>query len=209
MTTMRNNFISTVTIPVQNKAQSLLRRKTVAASSNPAGVQRPKATMYVCIFLTWIGALIWFEPRLLQLLGIAANPLEYFSLLVFIFFIDFAWLYGIYNLGIVAFAVYYRHQRKNIAATPSIELASYPPVAILYTTCNDFVKESAVSCLQQDYPDYKLYLLDDSTDESCKKMIDEFEKSIIEFSKTYNDSDDQNIYHLTTQLFSLKDADYE
>ena len=171
---MRNNFITPSIIPAENKSQLLLRRKPVAASSNTAGVQRPKATMYICIFLTWVAALIWFEPRLLQLLGIATNPLEYFSLVIFIFFIDFAWLYGIYNLGIVAFAVYYKNKRKKIAATPLIVLTSYPAVAILYTTCNDFVEASALSCLQQDYPDYKLYLLDDSTDESFKKMIDEF-----------------------------------
>ena len=171
---MRNNFITPAIRPAENRTKLLLRRETVTSSSNPATVRRPKATMYICIFLTWIAALIWFEPRLFQLLGIAANPLQYFSLLVFIFFIDFAWLYGIYNLAIVAFALYYRHQRKKIGVPPLSELKYYPPVSILYTTCNDFMEESALSCLHQDYPDYKLYLLDDSTDESIKKIIDEF-----------------------------------
>jgi len=162
------------TIPARHNEKLLRQSKKIAISRNPVEVQRPKATMYAFIFLTWIAALIWFEPRLIQLLGIASNPFEYFSLLVFIIFIDFAWLYGIYNIGIVAFAIRYKMERKKAAAMSLPLATSFPPVAILYTTCNDFVEASALSCLQQDYPDYKLYLLDDSTDESCKKMVDEF-----------------------------------
>lgn len=171
---MRNNFITPAILPAVSEESLLLKRETIASGINPAGVQRPKATMYVFIFLTWIASLIWFEPRLLQLLNMATNPLQYFSLLIFIVFIDFAWLYGIYNIGIVAFAIRYKLARKNDGVVPEITLTSYPPVAILYTTCNDFVEASAVSCIEQDYPDYKVYLLDDSTDECCKKMVDDF-----------------------------------
>lgn len=171
---MRNFLGQQATIPARHNEKLLRQTKKFAISRNPVEVQRPKATMYTFIFLTWIAALIWFEPRLFQLLSIASNSLEYFSLLVFIIFIDFAWLYGIYNIGIVAFAISYKIARKKAGAIPVPVITSFPPVAILYTTCNDFVEASALSCLQQDYPNYKLYLLDDSTDETFKKMIDDF-----------------------------------
>jgi cellulose synthase/poly-beta-1,6-N-acetylglucosamine synthase-like glycosyltransferase len=171
---MRNNFINSATLQDDNKEKLLRRTKNFAISNYPAQVQRPKATMYLFIFLTWIASLIWFESRLLQLLNMATNPLQYFSLLIFIVFIDFAWLYGIYNIGIVAFAIRYKLAKENQSVDSASQELSFPPVAILYTTCNDFVEASAFSCLKQDYPDYKLYLLDDSSDESYKKMVDDF-----------------------------------
>lgn len=170
---MKNNFTIPAIIPAENKTSLLLRREILASGSNPAGVQRPKATMYIFIFLTWTASLIWFEPRLLQLLSIAANPFEYLSILLFIVFIDFAWLYGIYNIGIVSFAVFYKLKTKTNQSAVA-EFTSLPPIAILYTTCNDFVEKSALSCLQQDYPEFKLYILDDSTEELYKKRIDDF-----------------------------------
>ena len=171
---MRNECANTATISVDKSAKLLRKTEQLAIAINPAEVQKPKATMYVFIFLTWIASLIWFEPRLLKLLDLASNPLQYFSLFIFIVFIDFAWLYGIYNIGIVAFAIRYKLSRKKAGATPALLLTSYPPVAILYTTCNDFMEASAESCIKQDYPDYKVYLLDDSTDESFKKKVDDF-----------------------------------
>ncbi|NOT51147.1 MAG: glycosyltransferase [Chitinophagaceae bacterium] len=171
---MRNFLSLRATIPVPHNEKLLRHSKKISISENPVKVQRPKASMYAFIFLTWVAALIWFEPRLIQLLSIATNPLEYFSLIVFIIFIDFAWLYGIYNIGIVAFAIHYKIARKKGGTMPVPVITSFPPVAILYTTCNDFVEASAISCLQQDYPNYKLYLLDDSTDQAYKKMVDEF-----------------------------------
>jgi cellulose synthase/poly-beta-1,6-N-acetylglucosamine synthase-like glycosyltransferase len=113
---------------------------------------------------------------LLQLLNIAASPLQYISILLLIIFIDFAWLYGIYNLGIISFAILYKLKNKNKQAVTAA-LATFPPVALLYTTCNDFSEKSALSCLQQDYPDFKLYILDDSTEEDFKNRIDAFAKS--------------------------------
>ncbi len=168
---MKNNFVGTATISA-DAAAGLFGKKETISAIKPVITGKPKSTMYICIFVTWIAALIWFEPRLLQLLSISTNTLESFSLALFIIFIDFAWLYGIYNIAVVLFAVYYKLKNKNNTASPALE--SYPSVALLYTTCNDFAEESALSCLLQDYPDYTLYLLDDSTDDFSKKMVDDF-----------------------------------
>ena len=53
-------------------------------------------------------------------------------------------------------------------ATP----ADVPAVALLYTTCNDFVEQSLLSCLRQDYRNFSLYILDDSSDPESPSWSD-------------------------------------
>jgi cellulose synthase/poly-beta-1,6-N-acetylglucosamine synthase-like glycosyltransferase len=135
-------------------------------------IKNPKATLYIFVFTSWLLCLVWFEPRLLQLLSIATNISGWLALLLFIVFINIAWLYGLYNISIVLFAMYYnKFGKKDI---PSIPLTTTPAVALLYTTCNDFAEESVVSCVHQDYPDYTVYILDDSSNEESKAQVDEF-----------------------------------
>lgn len=147
----------------------------------------PKPTLYLTVFGAWLLALVWFQPRLLLLLDMAYNWASELALWLFIGFIDFAWLYGIYNVAIVGFAVWYQLMRKwapakpVAAGNPINHIAPIapidhilPPVAILYTTCNDFVEESVLSCVTQDYPNFTVYMLDDSTDEKFKQLVDQF-----------------------------------
>ncbi len=154
----------------------LSRRQRINAQ--PLAIQQyakaPKPTLYIGIFATWLATVIWFQPRLLMLLDMAYSPGSRLALWAFILFINFAWLYGIYNIGVVLFALFYNRfgKQKNAAAT--VELTDYPAVAILYTTCNDFVEESVVSCVRQDYPNYTVYILDDSSDDTYKQRVDEF-----------------------------------
>lgn len=137
----------------------------------------PKPTLYLTVFAVWTSALLWFQPRLLLLLDMAYNTPSAIALWLFIGFIDFAWLYGVYNVAIVGFAVYYRLLRQHKSANTAAATAAattFPPVAILYTTCNDFVEESVVSCVRQDYPNFKVYMLDDSSDQHYKDLVDQF-----------------------------------
>jgi cellulose synthase/poly-beta-1,6-N-acetylglucosamine synthase-like glycosyltransferase len=178
---MKLNLLNTaLTNPVPSIQFPQKRELKVAIENNPV-VKAPKKSMYVAIFTIWVLALFWFEPRLLEILNMAHTPLQYLSLLIFILFIDFAWLYGIYNLTLMAFAIKYKMQKKVSKVIPlQKDENNQPQVAILYTTCNDFVEESALSCLKQDYTNYKLYILDDSTDTGMKLAIDEFQKKNID-----------------------------
>jgi len=126
--------------------------------------------MFVLIFTAWFMALAWFGPRLVESLQAAQGPVSRFALLYFIIFIPIAWLYGIYNLSVVFFALAYRLQKpKDYAVSVTSDA-----VAVLYTTCNDFVEKSALSCASLDYPDYTVYILDDSNDSEMMNHIDEF-----------------------------------
>ena len=137
--------------------------------------QNPKPYLYWMIIGAWIGLLFWFQPRLWALTEMSYDLPSFLTLLLFILFIDFAWLYGMYNIGVIIFALIHRFffykPEVAISLAPSVH---QPPVAILYTTCNDFVENSARSCVRQDYPNYHVYILDDSSEPSEKLKVDSF-----------------------------------
>ncbi|MBL7775931.1 MAG: glycosyltransferase, partial [Saprospiraceae bacterium] len=152
----------------------VLQRTDALAGTKSAQAPAPSALMYLTIFTAWVLAILWFQPRLLMLLDMAYNLPSRLALWLFIVFIDFAWLYGMYNLGVVGFALVYKLLAKKSIPPTVAAVTEMPPVAILYTTCNDFVAASMLSCVQQDYPNYTVYILDDSSRQEFKDQIDGF-----------------------------------
>lgn len=144
--------------------------ETATAPEGPAGAQ---PHLYLNIGIAWLTALIWFHPRLVSLLNLAESPLAWIALLFFIVFIELAWLYGLYNVGVIIAAAVYRARHRNSGPPPALP-ETPPAVAILYTTYNDFVEASAESCITQNYPEFRVYLLDDSTDSAYQARVDAF-----------------------------------
>ena len=134
--------------------------------------------MFLVLFTTWFAALAWFGPRLLESMGAATGPVSTFAQAYFVVFVCIAWLYGIYNLSVVLFAtidkVLSRFASKDEVAT---DRNFSQPVAVLYTTCNDFVEAGAASCSRLDYENFKVYILDDSSDRHYKQRVDRFARS--------------------------------
>lgn len=143
-------------------------------SRMPSARRVPRPDLYVAIFLAWGAALLWFHPRLDNLLASGDTPAQRAALLFFIAFTELAWLYGFYNIGVVAFAWWYRRRAARQDAVAPALAAEAPPVAVLYTTCNDFVEESAASCVSQQYPAFTVYLLDDSSEPAMRARVDAF-----------------------------------
>ena len=176
----------------------------------------PRPHLYLFIFLGWVGSLIYFHTRLWRLLDLAHSPFSWGAILFFIVFTELAWLYGFYNLGVVIFARIYLARRRQ---DESVALTGPPPaVAILYTTCNDFVESSADSCVAQEYPNFTVYLLDDSSLPGFKQRVDAFAARHPERVRVVRRGDRNgykagNINHALTQaatqepLFVLVDAD--
>ncbi|MDP5169244.1 MAG: glycosyltransferase [Bacteroidia bacterium] len=183
--------------------------------SNP-----PKGTLYATVLLMWIGSLVWFHPRLAGLMDMATGPATWLSLGFFIVFVEFAWLYGFYNLGIVIFALITKLQ-KRMASTPgpiATTLEKWPSVAMLYTTCNDFVEVSAESCVAQAYPNFTVYILDDSNDPLYQARVDNFAERYPELVQVVRREDRKafkagNMNHGLTRFateepyFAIADAD--
>ena len=135
--------------------------------------------LFLCVFGVWALALYWFHPRLWSLTGLGAAAWSKASITYFVVFAELAWLYGIYNIAIIAFAAIYRafDRKRFLLSNDTSFPRSDTPVAILYTTCNDFVEHSARSCVDQAYPNFHLYILDDSSDPDFKSRVDKFAAS--------------------------------
>lgn len=198
--------------PVIETRQKL--KRTGVLENKQRIVKEPKATLYIFVFATWVACLFWFEPRLLQLLNMATNIRGWIALALLVVFINIAWLYGLYNISIVIFSIFYRKTKKS--KTVSIPVTASPAAALLYTTCNDFSESSVMSCVQQDYPDYTVYILDDSSDEKSKKEVDEFANRYPALVKVIRRSNRHafkagNLNHGLSQInekyFAIADAD--
>ncbi len=92
------------------------------------------------------------------------------SLLIFLGWVSLVWLQGIYTATLLLV----KKRGKQRSLGPSFNQT--PAVALLYTTMNDFSEKAALSCVHQEYPDFHVFLLDDSS-ELCKKtLVDEFQR---------------------------------
>ena len=149
-----------------------LRNATGNGARNYAGIANRKPWLFVTMFVLWGLLVVWFHPRLSSILDDASSPFEWVSMAYFVVFVEIAWLYGVYNICIVLFSLIDRYMPKQAFVYP--EAMPDTPVAMLYTTCNDFVEKSALSCLTLDYENYKLYILDDSSKPEFKQRVDRF-----------------------------------
>ncbi len=132
--------------------------------------------LYIFIICSWAVSIIWFHPRFTIIYEVTPKGIAQIALILLIFLIESAWLYGFYNVGIVIFAWFYRHQERSqflSISEPPVSLEDFA-VALLYPTCNDFVEASAYSCVSQNYPNFTVYILDDSTDLEFQYRADRF-----------------------------------
>jgi cellulose synthase/poly-beta-1,6-N-acetylglucosamine synthase-like glycosyltransferase len=140
---------------------------------SPTG-RRPSPNLYVTVFGLWLLSIAWFHGRLWSLMDFVDTGFGIAAVAFFVAFTYVAWLYAFYNVAVIAYALIYRHYYRQPYLREAPLPADPPTVAILYTTCNDFEEASVRSCLAQDYPNFKLYLLDDSSDPEIKQRIDLF-----------------------------------
>ena len=199
-----------------------LVRPELGADERTSLVLRKRPDVFVATFLAWAATLAWFHPRMWSLTEVADGPIGFASIAYFVIFAEIAWLYGIYNVAIVSFAWVYRHSMarrylserfRQCDAAP----ADAPAVAVLYTTCNDFVERSAISCVNLAYANYHVYLLDDSTDPAAQARIDAFAARHLDLVTVVRRGDKSgfkagNLNHALSKvakepLFAVVDAD--
>lgn len=135
---------------------------------------RPSSAFYLTVIGLWLASILWFHGRLWSLMELSSTWQASAALLFFILFTYVAWLYAFYNVSVILFAPLYRRFFKARYEVDAEIVSPLPAVALLYTTCNDFDEKSVQSCIAQDYPNFKVYILDDSSDVELKLEIDLF-----------------------------------
>ncbi len=145
--------------------------------------------LYIFMFLTWaiLAAFLWycFITGLMNLSfkqGITlSNARIIFSQILIVLnavFITYFWLNGVKDFIYVIW--YYcaksklSKKYKNVIDT-DVSMAN-DRVLFLYCTCNDFEGSSLLKCMNQDYKNYKVVILDDSSKEEYIRQVDSFAK---------------------------------
>jgi cellulose synthase/poly-beta-1,6-N-acetylglucosamine synthase-like glycosyltransferase len=85
------------------------------------------------------------------------------------------WLWGIHNFWHQTLTMLLPSSKSH-RETNKAPFAA--PVAILYTTCDDFDEVACTSCLKQDGVRSRLLICDDSRDEASRRQIDDWVRKI-------------------------------
>ncbi len=111
------------------------------------------SSMYLTIVGMWGLCFLYFSPRLFALLIGPETFVAKFLLFIFISIQILFWFYIFFHLVIITFS--YLMIRVNSRKSDN---AGFSPIALLYTTCNDFREEAAQTHLIQDYPYSHLFI---------------------------------------------------
>ena len=126
--------------------------------------------MMLCFVVLWALPVVFYGPKLWGIIASGKTPLEILLLSIFSVFHIIFWLLAAYFTAVVLFSFLSRRPSPSAGVSDD----EWPAVAILYATRNDFCAEAAASCLSQDYPDFHLFLLDDSTDGDFSAQVEAF-----------------------------------
>jgi len=168
--------------------------------------------LYLLIVFLWIALL---AVTLVPLLTEIAKSEKYgWSVAALVtastLFIGYFWLNGTKDL---AYTLYYHLRRKSLYTIPEphkwqkiFGRVASARVVMAYCACNDFAPESLLKCMNQDYPNMEIVILDDSSKADAKAEIDDF-------AQAYNlrvIRRDNNIGYKAGNLNNfLRSADYD
>lgn len=140
---------------------------------------KKSALLYSIIIVSWLALIALAIPALLHAVDQSERHgwLVYTLVTVSTLFIAYFWLNGVKD---VVYTVYY-YMTKRFHGLPAsgewrIKNGAYATkkIVAVYCTYNDFSASSLERCMQQNYPNVRYVILDDSTDESYMRMVDEF-----------------------------------
>ena len=79
---------------------------------------RPKPHFYLAVLTLWAMAIAWFHPQLATLPALGKTVWAKGALWYFVLFIDIAWGYAAYNVGVIVFGAWYARRARRSAPAP-------------------------------------------------------------------------------------------
>ena len=135
-----------------------------------------KCAMHLAFLGAWGFIAVWVNPRLFLLFSEANTTFTKICLIPFILCLNIFWFFGSYYIMLFVFTLL---PKKGSSLRP-LKPSEQPKVAILYMTMNDFQYRAAHSCVNQDYSNYHVFILDDSTEQHTMNEINTFKKKFEE-----------------------------
>jgi cellulose synthase/poly-beta-1,6-N-acetylglucosamine synthase-like glycosyltransferase len=131
--------------------------------------------MTVTFLALWILPLVYYGPRLWQIATAGRTLVESALLFAYCAMLAVFWLLAAHYTAVVLF--YFFSKSLPLSPPPANANGEWLGVAILYPTCNDFQADAAASCLNQNYPHFHLFLLDDSTKDESRAAVEAFHET--------------------------------
>jgi len=133
------------------------------------------------VLLLWLSCCAYYLPKVVSM-GLASRSAAGFTVAIIMgLFFSWFWLFAAYHLVVLsASRLIGRRESRTRQDVSELVAGELPAVAILYPTMNDFDEVSIRSCLDQSYPNFQVFILDDSTDAGIRAEIDRFAMTHVE-----------------------------
>ncbi len=179
---------------------------------------KKRGTVYLIIISLWIGALAVLGFALFNIIkGInETNVIKYISIIILLVIntlvLGILWLGSIKDF-IFSLTYAFKHKKleKEYQKIKDVEISkeNEPRVLLLYCTCNDFNPSALSKSSRQDYSNFKVVILDDSTKNEYISLINKykFQHSNVEVVRR-NDHKGYKAGNLNNYLMGRDDYDY-
>ena len=163
---MRAKSVSKKNIQNQKQKKTVRQAPELVAKRN---------TMYLVILGIWIISTAGLAINAASVYGLPNSVGLWILVVLIAICLIIFWFYALYHYGLVVF-----RQIGKIKPQPEKEEKSrtnFPRIALIYTTVDDFRHDAALSCINQDYPNFHVFLIDVSQSQEGREQVDEFHKS--------------------------------
>jgi len=133
--------------------------------------------MYLIILVVWLVSLVGLAINAASIYGMPKSVALWILVVLAAICLAIFWFYALYHYGLVFFRQIGRIKPGAKAGKGEESGAGFPHIAVLYTTVDDFRYDAALSCVNQDYPNFHVFLIDVSQGQRGREQVDEFHRS--------------------------------
>jgi len=137
-----------------------------------------RSTMYLIILVVWLVSLVGLAINAASVYGLPQSVGLWILVVLAAICLAIFWFYALYHYGLVFFRQV--GKVKTGAGKREESRASFPRIALLYTTVDDFRYNAALSCVNQDYPDFHVFIVDVSQGQQGRDQVEEFHQKFPE-----------------------------
>ncbi len=130
--------------------------------------------MYLIILGVWLVSLVGLAINAASVYGMPNSIALWILAVLAAICIAIFWFYALYHYGLVLFRQI--GKTKPGAGEGKESSAPFPRIALLYTTVDDFRYDAALRCVNQDYPNFHVFLIDVSQGQQGRDQVDEFQR---------------------------------
>ena len=131
--------------------------------------------MYLIIIGVWLVSLAWLAISAASIYGLPNSVGLWILVVLAAICLAVFWFYALYHYGLVFFRQIGK-LKLEVREGEEKGGAEFPRIALLYTTVDDFRYDAALSCVNQDYPHFHVFLIDVSQGKQGRDQVDEFHR---------------------------------